>query len=296
LIDIWNNNLSAQYGIDDTTTQITYTESYKDLSAKLYRIDLLPSLKQGSTLKLSAEGGETKISVFKYKNNAVEFITHSENEITIDDVKDLQTNGYNLFVMVTNHMPNYPNTSTSDITLKIKHNAEPTPPKVTSCNISLKNIEVNIIIHYPTGDVPATRSHTMHFYSKNDPTPTFYNNIFYQAYSYWENDSTQYVGNMSIQFSNNLDSVLTFSAQSKVAVVSSNSLYSYTIESGISGHDLEVDQYDKTSFKVTGLESGDKLNNNLKYSQTGQGISSWEIVSIKHCVQQTSLEIKVTKQ
>jgi hypothetical protein len=295
LIDVWNYNLSAQFGIDDTTTQITYTETYKDLSAKLYKIALLPSLKQGSTLKLSAIGGDTKISVFKYKNNVVEFITRSENEITIDNVKDLQSNGYNLFVMLTNHMPNYPYSTTSNITFKIKHNAEPVTPKVTACNIALKNIEVNIIIHYPSGDVPSTRSHIMNFYSRTDPAPTFANNIFYQAYSYWENDSTQYSGNTSIQFTDGLDSILTFSTQSKVSVTSNNPLYSYVIESSMSGHDLVVDQYDKTLFKVTGLDVCNKLNNNLTYSQAGQAISNWEIVSIDQCIQQTSLEIKITK-
>jgi hypothetical protein len=293
LIDIWNYNLSAQFGIDDTTTQINYTESYKDLSAKLYKIALLPSLKQGSTLKLSAEGGDTKISVYKYKNDVVEFITRSENEITIDGVKNLQANGYNLFVMVSNHMPNYPNATTSNITFKIKHNTELVPPKVVDCEIHLYDLEVNIRTYYTTGYVDGTRMLTLHFYPQQQPTPTFINNVFYQAYTYTDQTGNNIWGNFSVQFNNSLDSVIAFSAEYNIDKTPVNPLYGI-VKQSISGHDIPVNPQDKNLFNVIGLETCEKIYNNVYYSQTAP--SHWEVISIKECKANTRVEIRITKE
>ncbi len=57
------------------------------------------------------------------------------------------------------------------------------------------------------------------------PTPTFENNVFYQAYSFTDNQGYIVSGNMSIQFNKNLDTVLTFSAEYHMDKTFVNPLY-----------------------------------------------------------------------
>jgi hypothetical protein len=130
------------------------------------------------------------------------------------------------------------------------------------------------------------------------PTPTFENNVFYQAYSFTDNQGYIVSGNMSIQFSKNLDTVLTFSAEYKMDKTFVNPLYG-TLEKSISGHNIP--SYSNNEFKVTGLEVCEKLYNNLKNSATGGGSVDWDIISIKECRPDgdqwpSSLSIKITKQ
>lgn len=304
MVDICKENWSAEFGIEDTTTVIKWTETYKDLSAKLYRVNLLPGLVEESGLKFTVDGGDAEISLFKYKGSEIEFITSSEKSDSVSNIKNLADNGYQLIALVSNQMPNYPNFSTSNIELKIEHKNVKPLPKITSCAITLLDIDVNIRKYWDDGtysDDVYERFWTF-FYPEGEPAPepTFENNIYSQAYTFTDNQGYNVMGNMSVEFNKDLDTILTFSANYNIDKTVINPLYG-TLEESISGQNIPlIPSYDNDEYTVTGLEVCEVLND-LKHSQTGGGSVEYDIISIKECRPDSDqwpsrLTIKITKE
>jgi hypothetical protein len=286
MIDFCNKYWSAEFGIEDTTTVIEWTETYQDLSAKLYRVNLLPGLNEESGLKFTIEGSDAEISLFKYKGSEIEFITSSEKSDSISNIKSLADNGYQLIALVSNRMPDYPNFTNTNIELIIEHKNVKPLPKITSCAISLMDIDVNIRKYWDDGtytDDVYERFWTF-FYTLGEPAPepTFENNIFSQAYTFTDNQGFNVMGNMRIEFNKDLDTILTFSANYNIDKTIVNPIYG-TLKERISGHDIPlIPSYYNDEYTVTGLEVCEVLND-LKHSQTGGGSVEYDIISIKEC-------------
>jgi hypothetical protein len=298
MVDFCNKYWSAEFGIEDTTTVIKWTETYKDLSAKLYRVNLLPGLNEESGLKFTVSGGDAEISLFKYKGTEIEFITSAEKTDSVGNIKNLADNGYQLIALVSNRMPDYPNFTTSSIELKIEHKNVKPLPKINSCAIILKDIEVNQILHYDSGDVQSSGFIYWSIYPMGEPTVTFENNIFQQSYYYAENnDSTQYSGNMIIEFSSDLDSILTFYVEDTYVHWDEYTVADVRTELSFSGFDIPLKpSWENDEYEVSGVETCSHLVDNMEYSRVAVGVTSWNLVDIKQCVDQSRLTIKITKE
>ncbi len=138
----------------------------------------------------------------------------------------------------------------------------------------------------------------MRTYTEGEPAPppTFENNVFFQAYTFIDDRGYSISGNISVEFNESMDRVLTFSAEYKSDGTMVDERFG-TSEQSISGHDIPL--YGPNTFKVTGMETCDKLNNNLRYYQNNAAIVTWDILSIKECRSNddnwpSSLIIKIT--
>jgi len=253
-----------------------------------------------SGLKFSVDGSDAEISLFKYKGSEIEFITSAEKSDSVSNIKNLADNGYQLIALVSN----YSNFSNTNIELKIEHKNVKPLPKITSCAISLLDIDVNIRKYWDDGTTTDDVYERFWTYFNTEgapaPEPTFENNIFSQAYTFTDNQGFNVMGNMSIEFNKDLDTILTFSAQYNVDKTVVNPLYG-TLEKSISGENIPlVPSYDNDEYTVTGLEVCEALDN-LKNKQTGGGSVDWDIISIKECKPDSDqwpsqLIIKITKE
>jgi hypothetical protein len=264
----------------------------------------LPGLNEESGLKFTLNGEDSEISLFKYKGSDIEFITSSEKSDSISNIKDLADNGYQLMALVSNRIPNYPNFGSASIELKIEHKNVKPLPQITSCAISLLDIDINIRKYWDDGthtDDVYERFWTF-FSTEGEPAqePTFENNIFSQAYTFTDNQGYHVLGNISIEFNKDLDSILTFSAKYEIDKTVVNPLYG-TIKKSISGSKIPlIPSYDNDEYSVSGTEVCEALND-LKYSQTGGGSVDWDLISIKECRPDSdqwpsTLIIKLTKE
>jgi len=299
MIDFCKENWSGEFGIEDTTTVIKWTETYQDLSGKLFRVNLLPGLNEESGLKFTVEGGDAEISLLKYKGSEIEFITSSEETDSISNIKTLADNGYQLIALVSNRMPDYPNFTTSSIELKIEHKNVKPLPKITSCLIQIENVDVIRRTYDKDGNY-SDQEYTFwaNFNTQPEPEITFENNILYQAYSYTNNLDYILSGNVSIEFSKNLDTILTFSVfhkEDRTFAVSPDSPICGIFEKGLSGFDIPlVNSYEKNIYKVEGLDVCERINNSIKWSSTGY--YNWETIRISACGEQSNLRIEITKK
>ena len=69
------------------------------------------------------------------------------------------------------------------------------------------------------------------------PAPTFENNVFYQAYSFTNDRGFDVSGSISVQFNENMDSILTFSAESRIDHTTEGPHYNGIIEESMRGHE-----------------------------------------------------------
>lgn len=297
LADFWSRMAASETLIESTTDQIIWTESYEDLSAKLFRVALSSNLMDNSSLDFIIEGGDTELSILKFRNDQFELISTSEERIRLSDIKEFALNGYDLFVLIASTQVKHQGINKSDIKLTIEHSYIPT---ITSCSIHLEDIDVNIRKYWDDGTYTddVRERHWMGFYTEGEPAPppTFENNVFYQAYTFTDDRGYDISGNISVKFNETLDSVLTFSAEYKSDGTMVDERFG-TSEQSISGHDLPL--YDSNTFKVTGMETCDKLNNNLRYYQNNAAVVTWDILNIKACRPDSdnwpsSLMIKIT--
>jgi len=108
--------LNATSGIfkirSDTDLSKTFTETYPDLSAKLFTIGLnYPNISPAKAINFTIDQDVCDITLFKVKSHGtlIEYISHSTTKkLTQKDLRSLTDDKYNLFVMVTNS--NYFNT------------------------------------------------------------------------------------------------------------------------------------------------------------------------------------------
>lgn len=297
--DFWTNKKHSETIIDGGTTEVQWNDKFDDMSAKLYRIQLASNLNDNSILNIKLEASNAKLSLLKLNGNQFDFVNTVNDNLSISNLKQLANEGTELFLLVVNGLVNYPNYGTSDLKLTIE---QIQAPIITSCSIHLVDIDVNIRKYWDDGTYTddVYERFWFSFNTQGDPAPipTFENNVFYQAYSFTDNQGYIVSGNMSIQFSKNIDTVLSFSAEYKIDKTFVNPIYG-TLEKSISGHDIPL--FSSNEFKVTGLEVCEKLYNNLKNSATGGGSVDWDILSIKECRSDndqwpSSLSIKITKQ
>ncbi|MBN1352236.1 hypothetical protein JXJ21_22760 [candidate division KSB1 bacterium] len=123
----WVGNAENQWEIKtEEDTLKTFTGSYPDLSAKLYKIRLsYPGIDSSASIDLTATGGDNEITAFKYNSSGVEYLNSAKQQLTIPDVRILTDEGWHLFVLVTNTQGTSPYTGSSDIKLDVRVTTAP---------------------------------------------------------------------------------------------------------------------------------------------------------------------------
>lgn len=122
---------SGMYRIaTDTDTLHTFTDSYVDLSARMYMIRLDNSnFDDGAKVKLSVDSSNSGISVLRYRLNpaTMEHLESGSSSVEIGNLKDMHSNGWHLLAIVTNHRHVKPYTGTSTINLEVKVDSPKAP-------------------------------------------------------------------------------------------------------------------------------------------------------------------------
>ena len=91
-IDYWINNADKNIQLSKDNLPNTIKESFQDLSAKIYKIEINHSeFKDNERIVFSIDGNEySQITLFKYNNSEIDFIDKSFNLVTSPQVSDLK--------------------------------------------------------------------------------------------------------------------------------------------------------------------------------------------------------------
>lgn len=123
--ELFLENRSGEFSTK-TQNAITFSDSYSDLSAKLYFIDLDTegvSDNTGIKFRLDAPTIDPRyvtVMVFTLKDNTLEFHAHAMDSIVIGNVKELAEQGKELVAVVINSNSKSPYTGVSNIDLKVQ--------------------------------------------------------------------------------------------------------------------------------------------------------------------------------
>ncbi|MFC1570112.1 hypothetical protein ACFL4L_07740 [bacterium] len=120
---IWLTYYHDSIVINKETTAFQFEHSYRDFSARLYRLSLDPDLGPSMNMSLSLSGGDpvaTLITVFENNQNdfTIQEIAVGFNHVTVTDIKALADRKSRLLILVTHAKGEAPYTHTTDITLK----------------------------------------------------------------------------------------------------------------------------------------------------------------------------------
>lgn len=119
-------NISGMFDIEsDDDTLAKFPESYPDLSAKFYRINLRhKTMAENAMIELkvstSVAAEDIKLVLFKFDGNALTFLKYGHLRVLIENARQFTDEGVDLVAMVVNssyHLPDY--TANSDIDLEI---------------------------------------------------------------------------------------------------------------------------------------------------------------------------------
>ena len=118
---LWLGNSSGNFEISSASDTLkTFSGSYPDLSAKLYRVDLkYPGIDSNAAINFKVTGGAAHVTVFKYKPSSIEYLGSATDDVTISDVKKLTDDKWNLLALVSNCRDVSPYTGTTNIELKV---------------------------------------------------------------------------------------------------------------------------------------------------------------------------------
>lgn len=144
----WRMNMHDTYVIDDVNDiGITFSDSYPNLSARLYKIDITDhEIDENDKLEfsLAVDEGVSEITVLKYRVGDIEFVANSSRKVTVDNIKEeYMDKGWNLFALVTNSHAVPPYTGESFVDLKVDVIRGQDPPDYNQCSFM-----VRVLGHY----------------------------------------------------------------------------------------------------------------------------------------------------
>jgi hypothetical protein len=108
-----------------------FTGSYRDLSAKIYRINLnYPDIDSSAQIRFQLNTGISSeyvtVMVFGLKGDSLEYFDQGD-DLTVKNAKDLTSQGYDLVAVVVNSLYEAPYNEKSNIDLEIKVVTKPEP-------------------------------------------------------------------------------------------------------------------------------------------------------------------------
>jgi hypothetical protein len=148
-VDYWTDNAHGTFTIgSDEDVLKTFSDSYPELGARLYSIELEhPNMDPAATIIFTATGGAARTTVFKYRGTSIEVVGSGTGPLSVPDVSTLADEGWDLLALVTNIKGSYPFASTDDIELKIEIITNSVP--YNSCGVMVEflgryHAEVNL--------------------------------------------------------------------------------------------------------------------------------------------------------
>jgi len=210
IVNFWKGRITKDILINSATKTIQEVGKYRNLSAKLYNINLSDDLPANSDLTFTTEGGDAKISIFKYNDSNIELIDSKDKSVTYENIKNLSDQGYNLFALVTNQIPQENSNATTDITLTLE--LEDHDITITGCTIQLDAVKGTLI--HEKGGVFITNWQFGLVFEKESPTAsvTLSGNTLTQHFENYQNGNYTYSGTIVIYFNASQDTILSFSA------------------------------------------------------------------------------------
>jgi hypothetical protein len=292
--NLWLNSAHDNITLNATNKTKTFSYNYPDISARIYKINVNHTdFDENASIKFQVDGGNnSQVTLFKY-NTVIELIDEDSEIVSSPTIGNLKYGQYNLLALVTNNRAVDSFTNETNFTLAIEVTEK---PQVKYCNIHLTNIEINYIEEHDDGTTTDGSGFWFwHFYNDPlyNPTTTFEDNKYTSNYTYIiENQGITTEGSMIVQFNENLDRVLTFSAEFKLVQDDGNPLHNRTEEQKLSGHDIEIYPSNNKSFKVSGPLTCGKIDN-ITYSDKSNAFTDWKFTSIKGCITETKLWIDI---
>jgi len=122
------DNYSGTFEISSTTDTLeTFTDSYQDLSGNLYKVELnYADIDSNASLQFTVDDpSNCGILACKYKQGDTisqlnEVFPGGEGTVTVDSIRELTDEGWDIVALVTNSRHVSPYTGTNDINLEIK--------------------------------------------------------------------------------------------------------------------------------------------------------------------------------
>jgi hypothetical protein len=188
-----------------------FTNSYPDLSAQLYNIQLkYPDIDNDASISFEASYEGTEIVVFKYwligegpgSTVQTEYLAYGYDYVSVPDIRGLTDENANLVVLVTNttHIPPY--TGTTDINLKVTVDKLPPELEYDACGVQ---IEVLGHYHASTEDDSYDYDSDGALYTWESYPGSFTGNTFTGSYSRSYGDELTITGTVSLTLNNSQD-------------------------------------------------------------------------------------------
>ncbi|MBK7174383.1 MAG: hypothetical protein IPH84_14380 [Bacteroidales bacterium] len=122
----------------ETDTVFSFKKSFPDLSGYIYRVELeYTGFKEESSLQLALSGAGSGMYVYSLTGSNLTLLGSSRYSYTINGLKELQTSGAKIYILIYNDHSNPPNyLGSSDITLSGKV-SNSMPPDFTSAYVRI---------------------------------------------------------------------------------------------------------------------------------------------------------------
>jgi len=266
--------------MDNTEFNVSFLREYKDLSAKLFRIDLkYNETKENNQIQFKPEYSmitptDAATLLFGLKNDKLEFLNGGIGTISCN-IKNVQEQGYNtlLAAVVNNYFDPTCFDSDSYINLNIKIKEKDT--------LNYTIFKVSALANYLYYD--GTTSHGIYLYNPGSGTArygTFNNGIFESKWiGPYDHGCRKGSIKLTVDFASMPPVIKDYSVQESVIATDKEVTF-------IEGKNVNIPGYERSfggyEFYITGNETCSKITT-LENSYEGQGDYSWSIVGPPDC-------------
>jgi hypothetical protein len=195
-------NSNVQTKIDLNSNSKTFKNDYYPLSAKWFYLELANDLTESTKLNFKTDIATSGISVIKYKpiSEKKELIKNGYGAITLNGIKQLANEGYNLFTIVTNNEYDPP-FGTKTIRLTIEKTDE---LSIVGCSIFLRYLTGDFIKQVTNGSPETIKDASLSVGFPKDTARVDYNSstrtLTQQYAGHKGNDNQYYTENIVITF------------------------------------------------------------------------------------------------
>jgi hypothetical protein len=218
-------------------------ESYPDLSAKLYQINLkYPGISNDAKIELTTSGDQANIFVYKFKTVdgswVVDYIIDGIDNVTVEDIKDLTDEKYFLLVMIINTSRAWDDyTATTDIALDV--NVVTT--QATKFSVGIDAYLSSITTVEGSGSSQSTQTKDQEWKNFFVPTGTIAGATYTGSYSYQDSNGWQRDSEIILTVSGDQGTVTSFTATSKTEAISQY-VGPYTLISTLKGTNVPFEK------------------------------------------------------